>query len=281
MKIQFQSFQSTGKRFFSVVFAVVMLVCMAVPAFADLPPVSPPYTVKDGVDTFGIFTTTTLTGDVLKHMQDIFVNEVPNSIILSRHVSSAAEQFYFIILPVGTTAKVTQSSSTFEMNFYRNGVKNPNGVKYVQYTYQPSSGTWKPNHVLQELSLGYNEKLNFEFIFGFTYEFVIDSVDFPKLSYDYFWGAGKRFSLFVDDGGLMSPTDPDPDPDPPIVIPPVEPPVTPDGNPDFVPYDTSVWDSFFKWVSSSIGNAVNIGLMALAIIMGIYIVIAIVKKFTK
>lgn len=49
----------------------------------------------------------------------------------------------------------------------------------------------------------------------------------------------------------------------------------------FVPWDTSYLNYYSSYIKTAIGNSVNIGVVAFAIITGILVVIAVVKKFTK
>lgn len=49
----------------------------------------------------------------------------------------------------------------------------------------------------------------------------------------------------------------------------------------YVPYDTTAWNIFSEFIKGRIGAAVNIGLLVLAVIMGIFLVIRVVKMFIK
>ena len=93
---------------------------------------------------------------------------------------------------------------------------------------------------------------------------------------------------FYDNGGLFSsPEPPEPsepsepeEPKPPVVIPPVTPSI-PKGDGKYICYDTSVWTGFLDYVLKAIGNGTNVGLRAFYYILGIWIVIWVVRKFTK
>lgn len=75
---------------------------------------------------------------------------------------------------------------------------------------------------------------------------------------------------------------PEPDPDPPLPpVNPPKPPEIPEGDPTYVPYDTSIWNKFLSYVQGNIGSAVNIGLIIFAAIFGIWLVVKVVKYFTK
>lgn len=49
----------------------------------------------------------------------------------------------------------------------------------------------------------------------------------------------------------------------------------------WVVWDTSYLQHFYTAIKTAIGNATNIGLIIFAIIIGVLIAIAIVRKFTK
>ena len=56
---------------------------------------------------------------------------------------------------------------------------------------------------------------------------------------------------------------------------PVDPPKEPEvpaGNPEYVVYNTGLWLTFFRWVRRHIGNAVFVGFIVLAAVMGIYLI---------
>lgn len=65
---------------------------------------------------------------------------------------------------------------------------------------------------------------------------------------------------------------------------PIEPPKEPEvpaGNPEYVVYNTSIWLTFFRWVRRHIGNAVFVGFLVLAAIMGIYLILRIIKHYSR
>ncbi len=70
------------------------------------------------------------------------------------------------------------------------------------------------------------------------------------------------------------------EPSAPSIIPPVD-PVIPEGNPEYVVYPTSIWLSFFRWVRWHIGNGVFTGFSLLAAIIGIYLILRIVKHYSR
>lgn len=64
---------------------------------------------------------------------------------------------------------------------------------------------------------------------------------------------------------------------PPVTNPP--PPAT--YNPDFVPWDPNVLKSYDSNIKNSVGMAVNVGFVIFAMIIAVYVVIRIVKKFSR
>lgn len=53
------------------------------------------------------------------------------------------------------------------------------------------------------------------------------------------------------------------------------------GDYKLVVFDTSYLTTMFNFVRNAIGNAVNIGIVIFGVIVAIYIVVSIVRKFTK
>ena len=65
---------------------------------------------------------------------------------------------------------------------------------------------------------------------------------------------------------------------------PIEPPKEPEvpaGNPEYVVYKTGLWLTFFRWVRRHIGNAVFVGFLVLAAVMGIYLILRIIKHYSR
>ena len=65
---------------------------------------------------------------------------------------------------------------------------------------------------------------------------------------------------------------------------PVDPPKEPEvpaGNPEYVVYNTGLWLTFFRWVRRHIGNAVFVGFIVLASVMGIYLILRIIKHYSR
>ena len=49
----------------------------------------------------------------------------------------------------------------------------------------------------------------------------------------------------------------------------------------WVVWDTSYLENFYTSIKAAIGNAVNVGLVLFAVILGVLVVIGIVRKFTR
>ena len=112
--------------------------------------------------------------------------------------------------------------------------------------------------------------------------FVSDSRN-PKTSYI----LSDIDTLIINDDVRDNEPDPPPtsssepeEPSAPSIIPPVD-PVIPEGNPEYVVYPTSIWLSFFRWVRWHIGNGVFTGFSLLAAIIGIYLILRIVKHYSR
>lgn len=59
------------------------------------------------------------------------------------------------------------------------------------------------------------------------------------------------------------------------------PPSIPEGDPKYVPYKTSIWESFLAYIKKSIGAATNIGFLIFAVIFAIYLIVRIIKWFSR
>lgn len=109
--------------------------------------------------------------------------------------------------------------------------------------------------------------------------FVSDSRN-PKTSYI----LSDIDTLIINDDVRDNEPDPPPtsssEPDKPVVTPPKEPEV-PAGNPEYVVYNTGLWLTFFRWVRRHIGNAVFVGFLVLAAVMGIYLILRIIKHYSR
>ena len=86
------------------------------------------------------------------------------------------------------------------------------------------------------------------------------------------------YTLIVNDD--ITPDEPDSSVPEVPVDPPKEPEV-PAGNPEYVVYNTGLWLTFFRWVRRHIGNAVFVGFIVLASVMGIYLILRIIKHYSR
>lgn len=86
------------------------------------------------------------------------------------------------------------------------------------------------------------------------------------------------YTLIVNDD--ITPDEPDSSVPEVPVDPPKEPEV-PAGNPEYVVYNTGLWLTFFRWVRRHIGNAVFVGFIVLAAVMGIYLILRIIKHYSR
>lgn len=59
------------------------------------------------------------------------------------------------------------------------------------------------------------------------------------------------------------------------------PPNIPEGDSKYVPYKTSIWESFLSHIKKSIGAATNIGFLIFAVIFAIYLIVRIIKWFSR
>lgn len=121
-----------------------------------------------------------------------------------------------------------------------------------------------------------------------SYQTAIDS-GIQKSQLGFVWKPVRdsptgAFMVRYDDMGSNAP-------DPPPTSSEPEPEPTPPQIPDFptvgkydnkyIVYDTTKWNGFASTIKGYIGSATNIGLVILAILVGIWIVIWIVKRFSK
>lgn len=146
---------------------------------------------------------------------------------------------------------------------------------------------------------------------GYCFYFHISGNDFRKLSLfqdvsssvpllngDYFYRSANAlfsdskfssvsgsYKIISDIDTLIINDDITPDePDSSVPEVPVDPPKEPEvptGNPEYVVYNTSIWLTFFRWVRRHIGNAVFVGFLVLAAIMGIYLILRIIKHYSR
>lgn len=87
------------------------------------------------------------------------------------------------------------------------------------------------------------------------------------------------YTLIVNDD--ITPDEPDPPSEPEIPVTPPNEPEVPAGNPEYVVYNTGLWLIFFRWVRRHIGNAVFVGFIVLAAVMGIYLILRIIKHYSR
>lgn len=73
---------------------------------------------------------------------------------------------------------------------------------------------------------------------------------------------------------------PDPPSPPEITQPPIAYPTFPKIENIYVPYDTTIWNKFADTIRSSIGSSTNIGFGILAMVLGVFVVLRIIHKFT-
>lgn len=145
-----------------------------------------------------------------------------------------------------------------------------NVCKIIKFSFQPSTGLWKPSSDPYLHSVG-----------GLTFDSILTSnIDINVPSSFYYSYSGLlvyRDNVNGDDGDDGSSGIPDP------VIPgnPVPLPTIPTVTNKYIPYDTSRWNGFLSWVTSAIGNTTNIGLLLFGIILAILVVIRIVRLFSR
>lgn len=105
-------------------------------------------------------------------------------------------------------------------------------------------------------------------------ESLVSDVRNPRTSYI----LSDIYTLIVNDD--ITPDEPDSSVPEVPVDPPKEPEV-PAGNPEYVVYNTGLWLTFFRWVRRHIGNAVFVGFIVLAAVMGIYLILRIIKHYSR
>lgn len=216
-----------------------------------------PGSFTDGTNThFGIFDTT--------QAQDNFIANAINSgcVILSPN-SDGYTYFYFI-------------NFTGNVTYQNDFLKFTDGGEQLTYRIRTTDiGTYP-------LNIRFYEQTNV-YTFGLlstrkllSYPAEISNLPIPSnfkySSADYDGTVAVHTSY----EGEAPPEPPEP-PKPEIPLIPEIPKI----DNEYVPYDTSKWNGFLLHISKSIGSSTNIGFKIFGIILGIYVIIRVIKKFTK
>lgn len=127
-----------------------------------------------------------------------------------------------------------------------------------------------------------NTSLTFSFIVMDSTTIKFDASAATNMTWN--WKKTTPFEVIFDDD--LPPKPPDPPPSfpefPPIVIPPMDPPdLVPPYDDKYIWYDPSVWEDFFKHISKDIGSAVNIGIILIGLLFGIYLIIRVIRHYVR
>ncbi len=280
-------FKNGGKRLVSVVCALVLVLTLSVPSSAlvrefnynDLPPnilafllpysgsgLSDAYQMNVKFEGANAAYNTTANREAWKMVMGEWLNDPNYKVFFFYSVT------YFFVYAAPTSA-ISSTSTNFKategytFQFYLGS----SGSDKQGVLYKAIKGAW-------ESPTSYADSVGFYF-FDNGIRSVLESV-----SSRYYGVITDMQTFVVKDDVREDEPDPEPpsssEPDEPTISPPKEPEV-PAGNPEYVVYNTSIWLTFFRWVRRHIGNAVFVGFLVLAAIMGIYLILRIIKHYSR
>ena len=283
------------RAFLSAFMAVLLVACLPMTAFAAVdyktaPPISS-WVHGDHTD-LGIFDVASLSVDKQAIWNDMMAHP-SNYIVLQRFFYSESTGLFtdwgyiFYYYPDGTTFSVKESTSVSKHIAFI----PPSGSQVHTFSVSPPlkdlSNTFKALIPITHSSssnmlllLDDGRKSNGTIF----YSRIIGGVWGNAPVDSKFINLNRTGSLYIVDNLNPEPEPPDPPPTPPTPPdpeqPPLEYPTFPKVEGDYIAYDTTIWNSFADRIRSSIGSAANIGLQLLAIILGIYVVIKIIRLFS-
>ena len=249
------------RKVITILVAIMMAFVLSVNTFAIAYP-NTGITIENGNTIVGIVDTASASAEVKQFLLDFLQATSGRAIIAN--TTGSAKSFTFMM---NTTFQYTQTN-------YVNVSKD---TKAVSFVWDAETSMYKPSKTTVST---YNNAAATEMT---TVCVVMYDGNISGMPNNYWWDYQGEL-IMRDNDGLLSPDDGGggvEDPEIPSAPPAVNfPEIGPTDN-EYVPYDTTVWNTFLDWVTNAIGNSTNIGLVLFAYIFGILVVIAIVKKFTK
>lgn len=272
------------KKVVSVLVLLMLSVCMAVPAAAYYTiPSTVSYWYEEGGDTYlGTLPTSTLPDSAKDFLREWLTSDY--SLLTYRPPSSNTFDFYIFHPDCDTDMEMSlyNKSSTYKNQVEVNRTGSVN-FKYKVLSFKFESGSFlTTTNEWENWNSGSGRVLGYIIAGGYMQDHeIMDSegsttpytgtdcyVDFSGLLY-----LVDDDGLFSDDGSSSS--------EPSSSTPAIDFPVIPPSDSEYVPYDTTLWNSFLDNIKQSVGSSTNIGFLVLAFIAAILIVIRVVKMFTK
>ncbi len=258
------------RRITAVLLVVSLLMLLSITVLAaTMPTVG--FSTENGNTVLSVVDTASCSESQKDFLLEFMSTSQPRTLTYNYTSASDTHNITFAIYPSSFTA----FNSTFFQEFSSSylSIYPPSTSRFMNFKYQ--NGSWVPTNTIVT-TVNANQSI--------IARAVIFS-DIPGLPSSYQYDYSGNF-IMRDNDGLLSSGDGESsggvsDPDIPSAPPAVDFPIIDRVENEYVPYDTTVWNTFLDWVKNSIGSATNIGFILFAYIFGILLVISIVRKFTK
>lgn len=268
------------KRSVAACLAVVVILCNSVVSWAAVSASFPFITTVDGMSRIGTFSIKDAPAAVKEFWEECVTDFDGTVIFLNDRYDKGIHEYIFSFLR-------PPSNCTFEFkvgaeNFFN--MKSSSDIPCIQFIFKGENSV---SSVASEVFLISGGRFwNWSFLVGGGHPFISN---IPAFVEAFRLDLTTPFMISDDISGEESP-DPPPSsssvPDPPLITPPdpVQPPLDypsfPKIEDKYIPYDTTTWNGFAYRVRTAIGSSTNIGLQLFAVLVGIFVVIGVVRKFT-